>query len=169
MIEITAEPPRPDQLFEVLIRCRHHSYVHGNFLAASEPVIRNAIEHAQEFYLNFGIKVADLIQKKRPFIRQFEKSRLHCVRAAERALLVAEKLAFNQVLRDGGTIHVNPWSIATKRMGVNGASNHLLARSGFTYDQDSRRMTRHLFHQLQHSLECIAAGHKTAGSPRAVR
>src|SRR5262249_28580046 len=118
MIEVTAEPARSHQLFQVLIRGRHHSHVHPNFLSAPEPVIRNAIENAQEFYLNFGIKVADLIQKKRPLIRKFEEAGLHCVRAAESALLVAEKLALNQVLRDGGTIHVNPWSIATKRMGV---------------------------------------------------
>src|SRR5262249_2884244 len=121
MIEITTEAPGPHQLFQILVPCRHYTHIYPNFLAASEPVIRNSIEPAQELYLNCGIQVADLIQKKRPFIGQFEEARLHCICAAECAFLVAEKFTLNQVLWDGGTIHVNPWSIAAKRVGVNGA------------------------------------------------
>src|SRR5215471_9884362 len=108
MIKIPAEAAGPHQLLQILVGGGHHANIHSNFLTPTQAVVRNAIEHAQEFDLDFGIKIANLIEKKSALVRQFEESRLHGIGAAECALLVAEEFAFNQVLGDGGTIHVDP-------------------------------------------------------------
>jgi hypothetical protein len=56
------------------------------------------VDHAQEFRLQGRRQFADLIQKNRAAVRLLEAPDPLLVRPGEGALLVAEELAFEQVL-----------------------------------------------------------------------
>ena len=79
--------------------CGHHPNVNGGLAAAAQAVIRNPVQNTQQFRLHLEFQVGDLVQKQRPFVSQFKQPRLHGVGAAESTLVVAEKFAFDKVLR----------------------------------------------------------------------
>ncbi len=56
-------------------------------------------------------------------------------RAGKRALVVAEQLAFHQVLRDGGEVHAHERAAGARRRVVDGLREQLLARAAFAGDQ----------------------------------
>jgi len=83
---------------QVAVGGGHDADVHGYLLEPAEPVIRSAIEHAQQFDLGLGLEFADLVQKQGAGMRQFKEARLRAFGPAERAFFVPEKLALDEVL-----------------------------------------------------------------------
>jgi hypothetical protein len=66
-----------------------------------------AVEHAQELRLNGRSEVSNLVEEDRSSVGKLEKTHLlhPCVR--ECALLVAEKLALDELIGQCGTEHCN--------------------------------------------------------------
>ena len=58
------------------------------------------LEHAQELRLDRERQLADLVEEERAAVRRLERARLRRDGAGERAALVAEQLALEEVLRD---------------------------------------------------------------------
>src|SRR5205085_9053088 len=115
MIEVAAKTAGPHRLLQVLVGRGHHANIDIHLAAASQAVVRNSVEDAQQFDLYFWIEIAYFIEKERAFVRQFKQSWLERIGPAEGALFVAKKLAFHQVFRNGGAIDVDPGMIAAGR------------------------------------------------------
>ena len=62
------------------------------------------LEHAQQLRLGGRPHLADLVEEERALVRQLELAELLRVRVGERAALVAEELALEQRLGDGGAV-----------------------------------------------------------------
>lgn len=71
-------------------------------------------------------------------------------RVGERAALVPEKLVFNQVARNSGTVYRYE-SAPSVRPSVNLFRGDVLAHAAFTDDQDRGARPRKLVDQLQHA------------------
>ncbi len=71
--------------------------------------------------------VADLIEKQGAAVGLFEFADVGGHRASERTTVVAEQLAFQQMLGNGGAIDRDIRFIGSQRKGLNGAGDQLLA------------------------------------------
>src|SRR5438874_700569 len=80
------------------------AHVHLHADAAADALERALLEHAQQLGLERRRDLADLVQQQRPAVGQLEAAAAHPVGAGEGALLVAEQLALQQVLRQGGAV-----------------------------------------------------------------
>src|SRR5205814_2766414 len=68
--------------------------------------------------------------------------------ARERALLVAEQLALEQVLRDGGAVDGHEPAVRMRAVQVNGAGHDLLSSPRLTLDKHGRGARGHTRHEL---------------------
>ena len=69
---VGAEAALLNGLLQILIGGRHQAHVHQYFLHAADAVITGSVQHAEQFHLHARIQVADLIEKERAFVRDFE-------------------------------------------------------------------------------------------------
>ena len=67
------------------------------FAAQTHELAR--FQHPQQFYLDGQAGFADLVQKQRSLVSQFENAAAQIAGAGEGAALVAEQLRFQQVVR----------------------------------------------------------------------
>ena len=65
---------------------------------AADALEAALLEHAQQLGLQLGLELADLVEEERAAVGQLEPAALALGRAGERALLVAEQLALEQLL-----------------------------------------------------------------------
>src|SRR5439155_6417813 len=105
-IEILAHPTRRDLGVEIAVRRRDHPRVDVRRRRTADALEAVLLEEAQELRLQLERQLADLVEEERPAFRRLDASRLVLERAGERALHVAEELAFEEVLgerraRDG--------------------------------------------------------------------
>ncbi len=108
MVEVTAECARLDELLQRLIGGGNHLDIDIDLAIAAQPVVRCAVQNAQQLDLQFGVELTDLIQQDRAPVGQLEQPFFAALGAAEGALLISEKLAFEQVFRDGRAIDGHP-------------------------------------------------------------
>ena len=79
--------------------------------------------------------VADLVEKQRAAVALLELADAAAVGAGEGALLVAEQLAFQQVLRDGGAVEGQERCFAPGAVLVDGPGDQFLAGAALAGDQ----------------------------------
>ena len=112
-------------------------------VAADRRVVADALEHAllqdaQQLHLHRQAHVADLVEEQRAALGDLEATLAGGDRAGERALLVAEQLAFEQLGRDGAAVDGDEGPLAARAGVVDGAGRELLARARFAEDQHAR-------------------------------
>ena len=79
------------------------------------------------------------------------------VRAAERALLVAEQFALHQVIRQRAAVDIHPGPFAAQREIVHRARHDFFTRSALSADQDGGVGARDLLHQAEHGFHALAS------------
>jgi hypothetical protein len=93
------------------------------------------LQRAQHLGLRREIHVADLVEEQRAAVGLLEEAALSPLRASERAALVTEQLALDQLTRDGRAVHFDERRVFARAQPVNGAADQLLASAGFTGDE----------------------------------
>ena len=99
-VQILPELPAGDALLQVSVRGRQDAGVAVNLLPAPNPLEALLLEIAQKLHLDRRRQLADLVEKERAPGGGFDMPFALRVCAREGALLVAEKFALQQVLRD---------------------------------------------------------------------
>ncbi|MDH7511571.1 MAG: hypothetical protein QHH14_01335 [Clostridiales bacterium] len=94
------------------------------------------LEDAQDFGLCFQAHVSDFIKENRPSVGLFELAYFSFGCSREGALLVTEKLALNQLFRDGGAVDLDEFFSGSKAMIVDGPGDKLLSRAALALDED---------------------------------
>jgi hypothetical protein len=94
------------------------------------------LEHAQELRLRFERQLAHLVEQERATVGELEAAAALLRRASERALLVAEELALDQLARQGGAIDFHQRPLAARAAIVDRARDELLAGAGLAVDED---------------------------------
>ena len=110
----------------------------GGRLRIADAADLPLLQHAQQLRLQRDGHRVHLIEKNRPHLRLLEEPALVLHRAGEGALLVAEELGFEQVLRQRGAIDRHEGLMLPVRIEVQRARDELLARAALALDQDGR-------------------------------
>ncbi len=156
MIEIAPEAARLDQLLEIAMRGHHHAHVHGGGLVRADALHLALFKHAQQLGLHGERHVANLIEKERAAMRLLELARVPLRRAGEGALLVAEKLALNQLGGNGRAVERDERPRGAVALLVQRARHQLLARAGFAVDADARFARGHALNLRHHAAHGFA-------------
>ena len=127
--EVLAEAAPLDRLREVLVRRREDAHVDVHHVLAADARDLAALQRAQHLRLRDEVHVADLVEEQRAAVRLLEEAALLRLGAGERAPLVAEELALDELARDGGAVHLHERAVHARREPVDGARDELLARS----------------------------------------
>ena len=121
--------------------CRgHDAHVDLERSLAAEALDPLVLEDAQELGLERRRHVADLVQEQGAAVGDLELAAAGRSRAGEGPALVAEQLALEQRLRDGGAMDRDEWSVRARASGVDGARQPFLANARLA--QDDQRAVR---------------------------
>ena len=77
----------------------YDAHIHRDFAVSAEPVEGITVQNPQQLYLSLKLQLCDFVEKECAFVGEFEESRLGRIGASERAFLVSEQFAFDQVFR----------------------------------------------------------------------
>ena len=130
-----------------------------------EPTRSNVFscKHAQQLGLHLQADVADLVEEQRAAVGQLEAADLVAVGAGERALDVAEQLAFQQARRQGGAVDLDERLAGPRAVVVDAPGQQFLAGAALAAEQHGGSAGGHLADQLQQ------LPHRRAGADDAVR
>ncbi len=99
--EILTERLTAHLFLKDLVRRTDNAHVRPNRLVAADPGKLSLLQHTEDLALNLERHFADFIQKQRSVIRLLEASDALAVRSGKRSFLMSEKLALEEILRDG--------------------------------------------------------------------
>jgi len=102
--QICAERAVRDQLLQVAIGGRDEANVDVDRLDSADALELALLKGAEELHLHLDRDLADLVEEQRAAVRELETAGFARDRARERAALVAEKLALDELLRNGRAI-----------------------------------------------------------------
>ena len=157
--QILAELFRGHGFFETLVRGGDDANVRLDRLVAADALERAGLEHAQNFRLRRGRHVADFIEKNCTAVALLKLADALQGRAGERAALVAEQFAFEQLLGNRRTVHRQKRLRAAMAVMINRAGDEFLARAAFAGDERGGIRARHLADEFEHLLHWLAAAH----------
>ncbi len=153
VIQVAAKLAVGDHLGQIAIGGRHQPDVHFDGPHAAQPLELVFLKSAQQLRLQFQRNVAHFVQEQRALVGQLEAADFLRDGSGERALFVAEQLAFEQAGGDGGAVELDEGALAAAAQVVNGAGDQLLAGAGFAQDQDRGIGGRHGGYLIQHFAE----------------
>ncbi len=130
-------------------------HVHRQGPGTAEPLDLPILEHAQQLDLHVGWQVADLVEKDRRAIRQFEPADLLRQRAGEGALLPAEQLALDERARNRRAVDAHHDAAAPRALLVNLRRDEFLAGTRFAEEQHRRVSGRDLARLFEHALDGV--------------
>src|SRR5204863_6619313 len=139
VVEVLTESALADQRLEVAVGRRDDAHVHPDRVLAPNALERLLLERPEDFRLRLETHVADLVEEERAAVREFELAAAAGQRPGERALLVAEELGLDQLLRDRGAVDLDERPLAPRRPRVDGARDQLLAAAVRAADEHAAR------------------------------
>jgi hypothetical protein len=107
VIQVCSESILVDHRLEIAIGCGHEPNVRSDGAIAANSLEFLVLNCAEQFRLEFERHLADLIEKERALVGQFESPSSLRRGSGKRALLMAEQLAFEQAGGNRGTVHFN--------------------------------------------------------------
>ena len=111
------------------------AYIHMALLIRPQALQLAVLQYPQQLGLHAERQFADLIEKQRAAIGQFELATARAGRAGEGAAHVAEQLAFHQRLGQGGAVEADQRLVPTVGLLVNRLGDQFLAYARFAADQ----------------------------------
>ena len=135
VIQVFSETPFFDEGRQVLVRGANDPNIDVVRFGAAHRKDGLIVHGAQQLGLHGHIHVADFIQKQRTLISRHELARIIAHRAGEAPFHMAEQLAFDECVGNGGAVHRHERMRGAFAVQVNGASHQLLTGAAFSGDQ----------------------------------
>src|SRR5450759_3953857 len=154
--QVLAEKALAHHPRHVAVGGRDDPHVHLNLAGAADVAEGRGIQHAEELHLRRQTHLADLVEKQRPAVRHFEEARLRAIGPGERAALVPEQLALQQVFLQRGALDDDERTLAPCAARVQQLGDHLLAGAGLAENQHRRIRGRDPLNQRQQPPELRA-------------
>ena len=148
VVEVLAEPSVLHRLLEVDVRGDDQPEVGPDRLGAADAFDLPFLDRAQQLRLQVEPQIADLVEEQRAAGRQLELAELLLVRAGERAALVTEERALDQLVGDRRQVDRDERRVALPRLPVQQPREQLLARAALAEDQHRRRQLRDLVDEI---------------------
>ena len=98
---------------------------------AADALVDALLQDAQQLHLHGQAHVADLVEEQRAALGDLEAALARGDGAGERALLVSEQFALEQLGGDGAAVDGDEGTLAARARGVDGARGDLFSRTGF--------------------------------------
>src|SRR5207247_9650376 len=153
IIEIAAKLVCGDHVGKIAVGRGDQPDVRPDRPRAAQPFKFLFLQNSQQLRLQLEGNVADFVQKKRALMRQLKAADLLGDCSCERALLMAENLAFQQSRRNRGTIDFYKGAVPPRTEVVNSARDHLFARARLTLNEYSGIDRRHSLNLLKHPFQ----------------
>src|SRR5256886_9791691 len=153
VIQILADPPLFDRFVQVAVGGGDEPHVNRDGAGPAQPLDLTLLCGTQDLRLQREAHVDDFIEKHRAARRLLEAANFAGDRAGERALLMPEQLALEQVLRNRRAVDRDERSGRLGAVQVDGAGYDLLPRPRLALDEDGRVAPsdpRHELVDLQH-------------------
>ena len=144
VVEILAELAPQHHLLEIAVGRRDHPDVDVDVLVAAELGELRVLEDVEQLGLQRRFHLADLVEEDGAGVGLFELADARRGGAGEGALLVAEQLAFEQLTRQRGAVHLDERPVLARRTLVDGARHELLADAALAADEHGDVAVRHL-------------------------
>src|SRR5437867_855354 len=93
-----------DEILQISIRCSHHPRIDANGFKSADTFERLLFDHTQNLGLNRKVKLADLVEKHRSLVCQFELSGLSSKGARIRTFLMSKQFVLNERVRNRSTV-----------------------------------------------------------------
>src|SRR5690606_680233 len=119
-------------------------------VVAPDPLVDPLLKNAEQLDLHIEAHVPDLVEKERAALGKLEASDSGADRSGERALLVTEQLALEQLARDRAAVDGDERRVTASGKLVDPPRDELLAAAGLALDQHSAVVFRDL---LDEALE----------------
>ena len=130
---------------------------HANRLFAAEPLKLAVLQHAQQFGLRRLVQVADLVEEDAAAVGQLELAAPQRRGAGERAFLVAEQLALDELGGNRRAIHFDEGARGERAFAMDVLGEQLLAGSRLARQQHASIRSRNLCRLHDGMLERGAA------------
>src|SRR5205823_248663 len=136
VVEILAEGPLGDRDLEVAVGCGDDATGRVQRVEAPETAKVAGFEDPEQLRLRLGAELADFVEEERPFGRALDQALLPGESARERAALVAEELALEEIAAERRAVDGDERPAApARREGVNRARGELLPRARLAADE----------------------------------
>lgn len=129
--QVFAETPFGDFGLRIAVGGADNADVRCTKPVLAEPLHLTGLQKAQELGLQGQIHVADFVEEQRAAIGLQGRAIAFGRRAGERALHMAENLAFQQILGDGSAVEGDEWTFCPARQQMEGFGANFLARTAF--------------------------------------
>ena len=129
--QVAAERTAHDGFFEVAVRGGNDAHIALARGIAADALIDALLQDAQQLHLHRQAHVADLVEEQRAALGDLEPALAGGDGAGERALLVAEQFALEQLSGDGAAVDGDEGTLAARTGRVDRARGDLLSRTGF--------------------------------------
>ena len=136
------------------MRGRDDAHVDAHGLGAADRHERALLQHAQQLHLQRGGHVADFVEKERTAIRGLEQAFLIFHRAGERAALMTEKRALEQVVVECRAVLNDERLLRAWPVIVDGARDQLFAGAALAVNEHGRFALHDLREELHHFAHC---------------
>src|SRR5690606_33607036 len=127
-------------------------------------VVLPILEHLEELGLQGDLHLPHLVEEDRPAVRELEFPGPLGVRAGERASLVPEELALEELRGERGAVDLHEGSIPALALRVERTSHDLLADSRFSPHQHGNVRVRDPVDHAEHPLHGLRAADEIQGS-----
>ena len=151
--QVLAERARGDQLIELPIRRRDDADADADRLLAADALELAVLQDAQQLGLRRLVQVADLVEEDRAAVGQLEAAAPQRRRARERALLVTEELALDQLGGDRRAVDLDERTRRERAFAVHVRGEQLLAGAGLAGKQHADVRSRDLRRLLDRLAE----------------
>ncbi len=156
--EILAEAPGFDVAFDVAGRRGQDPHVDLAGLGISDGPDLLLLEGAQQLRLERRRQLGDLVEEERSAVGLHEEAPARAVGAGEGAAGVAEELALQQVLRNRRAVDRHERAAASRRLGVDGPGENLLAGAALAGEQHRGLELCRALDELQHLDHDVRGG-----------
>ncbi len=136
VVEIAPKTAGAHVLAEIAIGGGHQAKIAGHRFRAAYRLVGMVLQETQQFDLQRQGQVADLVEKKGATFGHGHATATGSHRAGKGAAHVAEQLAFQEGIGNGGTVHGHEGALRAYAVRVHHAREHLFARAGLAREQD---------------------------------
>ena len=135
VIQVSAESPLFQSLFNVHICCGDDADVHGDDAATAKPGELLVLQNVKQFGLQTRGHFPDLVEKNSAVVAKLKKARLWSCCAGEGSGLIAKELTFKELRRQCGAIDFEESTVGSQRKRMEGTRSEFLADTGFAEEQ----------------------------------
>src|SRR6056297_1964260 len=155
VVEVLAEAALLDEIRDLLIGGADHAHIHGDLVAAAHALHHPLLQESEQLRLQRHGHVADLVQEQRAAAGRLDLAGGGLVGTGEGALLVAEQLGLEQILRDGRAVDGDETLVLAVAERMQRAGEEFLASAALAEQQHRDVRGRHLLDHaadLEHGL-----------------